>query len=230
MLRENLQVVEENISQACARSGRKRDDVLLIAVSKTKPVEMIQEIYQEGIRDFGENHPQEIRDKFPQCPSDIRWHMIGHLQTNKIKYIIERTCMVHSVDSVHLAEAISKAAVQCDRVMPVLVEINMAKEPSKYGIMPEDTEEFIRQISVLPGIRVEGLMTIAPYTESPEDNRVHFRNMHQLFIDIRNKNIDNVNICHLSMGMTGDYEVAIEEGATMVRVGTGIFGARSYIA
>ncbi|MCD8397666.1 MAG: YggS family pyridoxal phosphate-dependent enzyme [Lachnospiraceae bacterium] len=228
MLRENLKDVEDRVARACARSGRNRDDVLLIAVSKTKPVEMIDEIYQEGVRDFGENHPQEIRDKFPQLPEDIRWHMIGHLQTNKIKYIIDRACMIHSVDSFHLAEAISKAAVKNSLIMPVLIEVNMAGEASKSGVAPEDTEALIRQAAQLPGIHIEGLMTIAPYTENPEENRIYFREMKKLNIDIGAKNIDNVNMCHLSMGMTGDYEVAIEEGATMIRVGTGIFGERSY--
>jgi len=228
MLRENLKDVEDRVARACARAGRSRDDVLLIAVSKTKPVEMIDEIYQEGVRDFGENHPQEIRDKFPQLPEDIRWHMIGHLQTNKIKYVIDRACMIHSVDSFHLAEAISKAAVKSSLIMPVLIEVNMAGEASKSGVAPEDTEALIRQAAQLPGIHIEGLMTIAPYTENPEENRIYFREMKKLNVDIGAKNIDNVNMCHLSMGMTGDYEVAIEEGATMIRVGTGIFGERSY--
>ncbi|MCD8016144.1 MAG: YggS family pyridoxal phosphate-dependent enzyme [Lachnospiraceae bacterium] len=228
MLKDNLQEVESRVSEACMRADRSRDEVLLIAVSKTKPVEMVREIYEAGVRDFGENHPQEIREKFPEFPSDTNWHMIGHLQTNKVKYIIERACMVHSVDSIHLAEAISKAAIKCRRCMPVLAEVNMAKEASKYGIMPEDTEDFVRQLAVLPGIHVEGLMTIAPYTENAEENRIYFRDMKKLFVDIREKNIDNVNIQHLSMGMTGDFEVAIEEGATMIRVGTGIFGARNY--
>ncbi len=227
-LQENLNNVEDRIRKACIRAGRSRDDVLLVAVSKTKPIEMIQEIYDAGIRDFGENYPQEIRDKVPALPEDIRWHMIGRLQTNKIKYVVRSTCMIHSVDSVHLAEEISKAAVKCNRVMPVLVEINMAKEPSKGGIFPEDSESFIRQIAPFPGITVRGLMTIAPYTENPEGNRMYFRNMKKLSVDIATKNIDNVNMCDLSMGMTGDYEVAIEEGATIIRVGTGIFGARDY--
>ncbi|MCC8137330.1 MAG: YggS family pyridoxal phosphate-dependent enzyme [Clostridiales bacterium] len=228
MLKDNLQEVEARVAGACARAGRSRDEVLLIAVSKTKPVEMIEEIYQQGVRDFGENHPQEIRDKVPQLPDDIRWHMIGHLQTNKVKYIIERACMVHSVDSVRLAETISRAAQSRGRRMPVLVEVNMAKEESKYGIMPEDTERFIREIASLPGIHVNGLMTIAPYTDHAEENRRYFRDMKKLSVDIAGKNIDNVDMCDLSMGMTGDYEVAIEEGATMVRVGTGIFGVRDY--
>ncbi len=228
MLRDNLNEVETRVAHACLRAGRSRDEVLLIAVSKTKPVEMIEEIYQEGVRDFGENHPQEIRDKFPQLPADVKWHMIGHLQTNKVKYVIERACMIHSVESVRLAEMISSAAVSHDLVMPVLVEVNMAREESKYGIMPEETESFIREIAAFPGIHVNGLMTIAPYTENAEDNRVYFRNMKKLSVDIAEKNIDNVDMCDLSMGMTGDYEIAIEEGATMVRVGTGIFGMRDY--
>ena len=228
MLKDNLAAVEERIGQACIRAGRARSEVKLIAVSKTKPVEMLQEIYDEGIRDFGENKPQEIKEKYPVLPDDIRWHMIGHLQRNKIKYIIDKVCMIHSVDSIRLAEAISEEAGKHALVMPVLVEVNVAGEESKYGIMPEETENFVRQISNLPNIQVQGLMTIAPFTENAEENRIHFRNLKKLYVDIKDKNIDNVNMCNLSMGMTGDYEVAIEEGATMVRVGTGIFGERFY--
>lgn len=228
MLRENLHIVEQNIQEACIRAGRKREEVTLIAVSKTKPVEMLQEVYDAGIREFGENKPQELKEKYPQLPDDIHWHMIGHLQTNKIKYIIEKACMIHSIDSVHLAKAVSEEAVKRGIVMPVLVEVNVAKEDTKFGIMPEDTEAFIRQISQFPGIQVQGLMTIAPFTEQEEENRVHFAALRKLFVDIKEKNIDNVNMCDLSMGMTGDYQTAIEEGATMVRVGTGIFGTRTY--
>lgn len=228
MVKENLITVEQNIQKACARAGRSRSEVQLIAVSKTKPVELLQEAWDCGIRDFGENKPQEIRDKFPQLPEDIRWHMIGHLQRNKIKYIIDKVCMIHSIESVRLAEAVSEEAAKHGRIIPVLVEVNMAGEESKFGVRPEETEAFIREISVLPNIRVDGLMTIAPYTENPEDNRVHFRNLKKLCVDINGKNIDNVVMSNLSMGMTGDYEVAIEEGATMVRVGTGIFGERIY--
>lgn len=227
-LRKNLNTVEERICAACARAGRDRSEVTLVAVSKTKPVPMLQTVYDAGIREYGENKPQEIKDKYPQLPQDIHWHMIGHLQRNKIKYIIDKVCMIHSVDSLSLAEAISKEAVKHERIMPVLVEVNVAGEESKFGVSPEQTEELIRAISVLPNIRVEGLMTIAPYTENAEDNRVHFAALRKLFIDIKEKNIDNVNMCSLSMGMTGDYEVAIEEGATLVRVGTGIFGERLY--
>ena len=228
MLKDNLNLVEENIEKACQRCGRSRQEVKLIAVSKTKPVSMIQEVYGEGVRDFGENKPQEIRDKYPEMPKDVKWHMIGHLQRNKIKYIIDKVCMIHSVDSVKLAEAIDEEAAKHGIVMPVLVEVNVAREDTKYGIMPEEAEAFVRQISLLKHICVQGLMTIAPYTENAEENRIHFRNLKKLYVDIKDKNIDNVNMCNLSMGMTGDYEVAIEEGATMVRVGTGIFGERFY--
>lgn len=228
MVRENLAEVERRIQAACERAGRERAQVRLIAVSKTKPVELLTEAYEAGSRDFGENKPQEIKEKYPQLPSDIRWHMIGHLQRNKIKYVIDKVCMIHSVESVRLAEAISEEAGKRGIVMPVLVEVNVAGEESKFGVRPEETEVFVREICRFPNIRVEGLMTIAPFTENAEDNRIFFRKLRNLYVDIKAKNIDNVNMCNLSMGMTGDYEVAIEEGATMVRVGTGIFGARSY--
>lgn len=228
MLRDNLQEVQERIRKACERSGRNSEDVTLIAVSKTKPVEMIQEIMAEQVVDFGENKPQELKSKYEVLPKNLHWHMIGHLQRNKIKYIIDKTCLIHSVESVRLAEAINEEAKKHNLVMPVLVEVNMAREESKFGVMPEDTLSFVEEISRLSNIQVTGLMTIAPFTDNPEDNRIHFRNLRKLLIDIEEKNIDNVTMRHLSMGMTGDYEVAIEEGATMVRVGTGIFGERDY--
>ena len=228
MIKENLEEVEARITRACERSGRERSEVTLISVSKTKPVEMLQEAYDAGSRDFGENKPQEIREKYPQLPTDIRWHMIGHLQRNKIKYIIDKVCMIHSVDSIRLAEAIDEEAKKHGIVMPVLIEVNVAEEESKFGVHLDEVESLIRQISELSNIQVQGLMTIAPFTENAEDNRIYFRKLRNLYVDIKDKNIDNVNMCNLSMGLTGDYEVAVEEGATMVRVGTGIFGARSY--
>ena len=228
MIKENREEVEARITRACERSGRERSEVTLISVSKTKPVEMLQEAYDAGSRDFGENKPQEIREKYPQLPTDIRWHMIGHLQRNKIKYIIDKVCMIHSVDSIRLAEAIDEEAKKHGIVMPVLIEVNVAEEESKFGVHLDEVESLIRQISELSNIQVQGLMTIAPFTENAEDNRIYFRKLRNLYVDIKDKNIDNVNMCNLSMGMTGDYEVAVEEGATMVRVGTGIFGARSY--
>lgn len=228
MLCENLKKVEDNIDAACREAGRSRDEVTLIAVSKTKPVEMLSTIYNQGIRDFGENKVQEMCDKMEQLPSDIRWHMIGHLQTNKVKYIVGHTTLIHSVDSLHLAKEIEKQAEKKDVTVDILVEVNIAEEESKFGIHKEETYELVRQIAALPHVHICGLMTIAPYVENPEDNRMYFRGIRQLSVDIAEKNIDNVDMDVLSMGMTGDYMVAIEEGATMVRVGTGIFGERNY--
>lgn len=228
MLCENLKKVEDNVDAACRKAGRSRAEVTLIAVSKTKPVEMLSTIYNQGIRDFGENKVQEMCDKMEQLPSDIRWHMIGHLQTNKVKYIVGHTTLIHSVDSLHLAKEIEKQAEKKDVTVDILVEVNIAEEESKFGIHKEETYELVRQIAALPHVHICGLMTIAPYVENPEDNRMYFRGIRQLSVDIAEQNIDNVDMDVLSMGMTGDYMVAIEEGATMVRVGTGIFGERNY--
>lgn len=216
------------MEEACRVSGRNPEEVSLIAVSKTKPVSMLQEAYDAGCRDFGENKVQEIMDKIDRLPSDIRWHMIGHLQTNKVKYIVGKVFLIHSVDSLHLAEAISKEAVRQNTTVNILIEVNVAKEDTKYGAMAEDTVSLVEKIALLPGICVKGLMTIAPYVENPQENRQYFVKLRQLAVDIKSKNIDNVHMDILSMGMTGDYMVAIEEGATYVRVGTGIFGERQY--
>ena len=228
MLKENLYQVQENMKEACRRSGRAESDVTLIAVSKTKPLPMLEEVYSLGIRDFGENKVQELVDKAEQLPDDIRWHMIGHLQRNKVKYIVDKVYMIHSVDSLRLAEEISKEAVKRGIIVNILIEVNVAGEESKFGVTPEDTPGLVQEISHLPGILVRGLMTIAPFVENAEDNRIFFSALKKLYVDITNKNIDNVRMDYLSMGMTGDYEVAIEEGASCVRVGTGIFGERSY--
>ena len=228
MNKENLNRVQENIRNACARAGRKEDEVTLIAVSKTKPVSMLEEAYALGVRDFGENKVQELVDKAGQLPEDIRWHMIGHLQRNKVKYIIDKVYLIHSVDSLRLAEEISKEAVKHGVTANILIEVNVAGEESKFGVSPEDTPGLIEEISRLPAIQVRGLMTIAPFVEKAEDNRIIFNALLKLYVDISRKNIDNVHMDFLSMGMTGDYEVAVEEGATFVRVGTGIFGERSY--
>ena len=227
-IKQNLAEVEEKICAACKRAGRDRSEVTLIAVSKTKPVEMLEACLEQGINVFGENKVQELCGKYEVLPKDIHWHMIGHLQTNKVKYITDKAELIHSVDSLKLAEAISKDAVKKGVNVDILVEVNVAEEESKFGLKTEETEKLIREISVLPNIFIKGLMTIAPYTAVPEENRPIFRTLKQLSVDIDNKNIDNVSMSILSMGMTGDYEVAIEEGATFVRVGTGIFGERDY--
>lgn len=228
MLKENLKNAEENIEAACKRAGRSRDEVTLIAVSKTKPLEMLREIYDAGTRHFGENKVQELCDKMEQMPSDIQWHMIGHLQRNKVKYIVGKVALIHSVDTYRLAEEINIQAKKRNITVPILVEVNIAGEESKFGISAEDAILLVEDISRLENVQIKGLMTIAPYVADPEENRLYFRRIKQLSVDITNKNIDNVSMEILSMGMTGDYEVAIEEGATMVRVGTGIFGERNY--
>lgn len=228
MLSDNLHEVQENIRKACERSGRNPEDVTLIAVSKTKPVSDIEQIYAAGIREFGENKVQEMNDKQKVLPGDINWHMIGHLQRNKVKYIVDNVAMIHSVDSVRLAEEISKEAVKKNVAVDILVEVNVAKEESKFGLYTEDVRQFVEQISKLPGINIKGLMTSAPFVDNPEDNRQYFKKLKDLSVDINAKNIDNVYMDFLSMGMTNDYVVAVEEGATHVRVGTAIFGHRDY--
>lgn len=228
MLKENLAVVEQNICDACKRAGRAREEVTLIAVSKTKPVDMIQEVYDTGIRYFGENKVQELCGKIDELPGDIKWHMIGHLQRNKVKYIIDKVDLIHSVDTYRLAEEINIQAKKKNIIVPILVEVNIAGEESKFGTSEEDAILLVEEISKLENIRIKGLMTIAPYVVDSEENRAFFRKIKQLSVDITNKNIHNVSMEILSMGMTGDYAVAIEEGATMVRVGTGIFGERVY--
>ena len=227
-IKQNIQIVEEKITAAAERAGRKREDVLLLAVSKTKPVEVIREAVACGLTSLGENKVQEIMEKYEPMGDGVHWHLIGHLQTNKVKYIIDKVDMIHSVESLRLAEEINKRAAAKSLVMDVLVEVNMAEEESKFGIQPERVEEFLHQIALLPHIRVRGLMTVAPFVENPEENRVYFRKMRELLVDMNQKKIDNINMDVLSMGMTSDYEVAIEEGATIVRVGTGIFGERYY--
>lgn len=226
MIAENLNEVRERIREACARSGRKMEDVTLIAVSKTKPLSALIEAYDAGSRDFGENKVQEINEKAPQMPQDARFHMIGHLQRNKVKQVLKQAVLIHSVDSVRLAKQIQADSEKEGITTDILLEINVAEEESKFGFKTEEAEAAVREISTFPNVHICGLMTIAPFVEDAEENRPVFKKLYQLAVDIKSKNIDNVNMGVLSMGMTGDYEVAIEEGATLIRVGTGIFGAR----
>lgn len=229
MIETNIKEVQERIRQACERSGRSVSEITLIAVSKTKPFEMIEEAYTAGMREFGENKPQELRDKAKQCQLPIRWHMIGTLQSNKIKYVVGTACCIHSVDSINLAAAIEKEAKKQETKIDILLEVNIAKEASKHGFLQEEVMDAVNEISKMPHLCLRGLMTVAPYTENAEENRIYFRKMKQLLIDISSKNIDNISMDILSMGMSSDYEIAIEEGATMIRVGTGIFGERIYL-
>ena len=229
MIKDTLSVVQENIRKACERVGRDPKEVTLIAVSKTKPNEVLQEAYDAGVRVFGENKVQELVGKMDSLPSDIEWHMIGHLQRNKVKYIAGRVALIHSVDSFRLAEEINLQATKRGIIIPILVEVNVAEEDSKFGVHTEETVELVSRIAnELKGVSVRGLMTIAPYVVDSEENRPIFHKIKDLAIDIHEKKIDNVSMNILSMGMTNDYEVAVEEGATMVRVGTAIFGERSY--
>ena len=226
MVARQYDEIKKRVEAACQRAGRNPEEVTLIAVSKTKPVEMLREAYEAGARDFGENKVQEILAKEPKLPEDIRWHMIGHLQTNKVRQIVGKTCLIHSVDSVRLAEEIHKESVKKGLVTQILLEVNVAEEESKFGFHVEEVEDALKQIQEFSGVCVRGLMTIAPFVDNPEDNRPVFQKLNKLYVDMKTKNIDNDIMNILSMGMTGDFEVAVEEGATMVRVGTGIFGAR----
>lgn len=250
MMKEHIANIEARIQAACDRAGRDRSEVTLIAVSKTKPNEMLKEAYDLGMRHFGENKVQELVKKYEDLNDDfqgeVSWHLIGHLQRNKVKYIIDKVKLIHSVDSLRLAEQIEAEAAKRSLVCDILIEVNIAGEDSKFGVTPEEVIPFFDALQGFPHIRVRGLMTVAPFVENPEDNRVYFRKLRELYVDIKTKNIDNIgnssdlqtNYDHradrladfniLSMGMTGDFEVAIEEGATMVRVGTGIFGERDY--
>ena len=228
MIAKNYLEIKKAVADMCQQSQRSQASCTLIAVSKTKPVEMLKEAYEAGCRDFGENKVQELLDKYDKLPDDIRWHMIGHLQTNKVKYIVDKVALIHSVDSLKLAKEISKEACKKNLTVRILVEVNVAEEATKYGFKAEEVEEAVRCISVLPGIKVEGLMTIAPFVENSENNRVYFQQLKQLSVDISAKNIDNIDMNILSMGMSGDYLVAVSEGATYVRVGSSIFGNRTY--
>lgn len=251
MMKENIDIVEQKISAACSRAGRSRSEVTLIAVSKTKPNEMLKQAYDLGICNFGENKVQELVGKYDALndsfESKVNWHMIGHLQRNKVKYIIDKVALIHSVDSLALAEQIEKEAAKKNLICDILIEVNIAREESKFGVYAEDVMSLILGIRPLSHIRIRGLMTVAPFVENPEKNREYFKKMRELYVDIKSKNIDNMykrsvindditsltedftdKFDILSMGMTGDFEIAIEEGATMVRIGTGIFGERNY--
>lgn len=228
MLKENYDAVAEKVKKACVRAGRSEKEVTIIAVSKTKPLGDIVELQQYGVMDFGENKVQELCKKYEEIEKPVRWHLIGHLQTNKVKYIVDKVELIHSVDSLKLAKQISKEAIKKEVTVPILIQVNVAQEETKFGLDTEEVMDLVYDISQLPNLAIKGLMTIAPFVDDPEENRDYFRKLKQLFVDIKAKNFDNVDMSILSMGMTNDYEVAIEEGATMIRVGTGIFGARNY--
>ena len=228
MIKDNLQAIRERVEKAAQKAGRNPEEITLIAVSKTYPVSDIEEAVEAGQAHFGENKVQEVMDKIPQITKPVKWHLIGHLQTNKVKYIVDQVDLIHSVDSLKLAQEIQKQAAKKQVIVDVLVEVNVAKEDSKHGIYIEDVEAVLKEIATLSNVRVKGFMTVAPYVQNAEENREIFRKLYNLSVDIQKQNIDNISTKILSMGMSNDFEVAIEEGATMVRVGTAIFGARDY--
>lgn len=234
MIKENIATIEENIQKACDKSARDIDEVTLIAVSKTQPISMIEEAYDNGLLIFGENKVQELVAKYEEIEknktklTNVEWHLIGHLQRNKVKYIVDKVTLIHSVDSLKLAKQIEKEAKKNEINVDILIEVNIAEDPNKFGLKENEVLPAIQEISKLKRVNIKGLMTVPPYADNPEDNRGHFRKMKQLFIDIDQENIDNVSMEILSMGMSGDYGVAIEEGATMVRIGSSIFGDRNY--
>lgn len=227
-IRENIDAVNRAKAEAAARAGRAPEEVLLCAVTKTRTAEEINEAIAAGITDIGENKVQEIMDKFDSV-SPVRWHMIGHLQTNKVKYIIDKVSMIHSVDSLHLAKEIQKRAAQHGITMDILIQVNSAQEESKFGIATDETEAMIKDIlDSCPDLRIRGLMCIAPFAENPEDVRVYFAQVKKLYDEYSSIEHDNLDFKYLSMGMSHDYEVAILEGSNLIRVGTAIFGERDY--
>jgi len=228
-IRDNIDNISRSIREVCEKAGRNPEDITLIAVTKTIAPERINYAIGCGIQDIGENKVQEVMSKYENIEGNVNWHLIGHLQTNKVKYIIDKVALIHSVDSLDLAEEIDKRAKKAGIVKDVLVQVNVAQEDTKFGIEYKDTEVFMRQLSKLEGVRVKGLMTIAPYSEDPEQVRPVFRQLKEMYDTLVAAGIDNIDMKYLSMGMTNDYKVAIEEGSNMVRIGTGIFGARNYL-
>lgn len=228
MVKENYRAVEARVAAACQAAGRERSEVTLIAVSKTKPVEMVQELMEIGVKDFGENHAQELVAKTEVIPEGVNWHFIGHLQRNKVKYVVGRACLIHSVSSLRLAQEIQKESVKKGVVTQILIEVNIADEASKSGISRQETVELVREVAGLSHLSIQGLMAIAPPVDDPQENREYFRQMRMLREEIDALAIPGVQMRELSMGMTGDFEAAIAEGATMIRVGTAIFGNRQY--
>lgn len=226
---ENIANIKRRIEAACKRSGREPEDIKLIAVTKTVDTDRIKEAINCGIKFLGENKVQEIMDKYPELGSSVEWHMIGHLQTNKVKYLIDKVSMIHSVDSLKLLGEIDKRFGISNKSIDVLIEINIGREKSKYGVFPENLEGFLKEAAKYKNIKIAGLMTVAPAVINPEDVRPYFVKMRELFENFKSSQINNIEFKYLSMGMTNDFEIAIEEGANIIRVGTGIFGPRNYI-
>ena len=223
----NFDAVNEKLLAALKKSGRKREDIIMLAATKTVDIDTINYAISKGIDYIGENKVQELLSKNDGI-SPVHKHLIGHLQTNKVKDIIDKVELIHSVDSLKVAKEISKQAVKNNLSMDILLEINIGDEESKYGFKPTELEEALKEISLLDNVRIKGLMAIPPICNNSEENRKYFREMYKLFIDIRDKKIDNVSMDILSMGMSDDFDVAVEEGANLIRLGTALFGKRVY--
>ena len=228
MVTDNYKYIRQQVDDTARQCRRNPEEITLIAVSKTKPLSNIEELIEIGVSEFGENKVQELCDKYEHVSTPVHFHLIGHLQTNKVKYVVDKACLIHSVDSIKLAKELQKEAAKKNCIAEILIEVNVAEEESKFGLKVDEVIPFVEEIASYSNVHVNGLMTIAPFVENPEENRKYFRSLKQLSLDIISKNIDNIDMNVLSMGMTNDYKVAIEEGATMVRVGTAIFGARNY--
>lgn len=227
IISKNLDIIRNNIEKACIKANRKIDDIDIIGVTKTIDIERIKILKELGINTFGENKAQEFLEKYDEI-DNVSWHFIGNLQTNKVKYIIDKVNLIQSVNSFRLLEEINKRALNSNIVMPILLEINIANEQSKHGLIEQDLPYILENMQNFKNVILNGLMCVAPFVENPRQNAQYFGKMRKLFIDIKHKNKDNINMKYLSMGMTNDYEVAIEEGANIVRIGTGIFGRRNY--
>jgi hypothetical protein len=224
IIKNNLEIINEKIKKAALKANRNPQEIKLVAVTKTATIEQIKEAISVGVKIIGENKVQEAKEKYQILSADIEWHLVGHLQTNKVKYAVEIFDLIHSVDSIKLAKEIDRRSLQFGMITNVLVEVNVSGEETKYGIKPEEVEPFLKEISEFSRTRVRGLMTIAPIAEDKEEVRPYFRKLRELFKEIKSKNIKNIKMDYLSMGMTEDFEVAVEEGANMVRIGRGIFG------
>lgn len=228
MIAHSVEEINRQIEKAAIGSGRSLEDIKLIAVTKTRTVDEMKNAQDLGLVDFGENKVQEIQNKYSKFNNEIKWHLIGHLQRNKVKYIIDKVELIHSVDSLRLAKTINDEAEKCNIIVKILIQVNVANEETKFGLSTQEVIPLLKEISSFKNIQVEGLMTMAPYTLDPEESRKHFQRLKKLSVDINIQKMDNIFMNELSMGMTNDYAVAIEEGSTMVRVGTGIFGSRNY--
>lgn len=227
MIKENLLEVREKIKAAANEAGRKPEDITLIAVTKTHPPKLINEALALGVTDIGENKVQEVLEKY-EAVNSASWHLIGHLQTNKVKYIVDKVSLIHSVDSIKLLDEIEKQSAKINKISDVLIQINISGEQSKFGIAPEETDRVLEYAETLKNVKIKGLMTIAPKIYGEVTNRQHFENIRRIFVDNQTKNYHNSSMKYLSMGMSGDFEEAIRSGSNMVRVGSAIFGKRDY--